>query len=264
MNKCCGNSSLPRYQRSQLYIAHNINMNTKEKVVLGAGACVLTGLICYCAYKYYETRKSIPKETEESELGDDCKSVSDEEAKIPLYESVSDEEAKIPLYDLMDNVLVEGISNLLSTAKNLQEAKIQQEYKPETLSQLEAYVEKQFDEVEVKVCEENDWNINEYTDEVERRQDNNDQEVIRRINMMGDVIKDVLSDRRPKVEFKFDSNLTPESTLILYAWIVLTHGYSYCKELRRAVAKGDDLNMNNEELDKMITKAVDKTRASRR
>jgi len=222
-------------------------MNTKEKIALSTGACVLAGFIGYCIHKYREARKSIPKETEE----DDWKSDSDEEAKISLY-------------DLMDNVLVEGVSSLLLIAKNLEEAKAQCEYSEESLAQLKAYLEQQFTEIEVKQCKENDWNVKDYADEIELRQNNNDQEVIRRINIVEDVIKDVLSDRRPKVEFKLDPNLTPETTLILYAWILLIHGYSTYKELRRAVVNGDNLKMRDEELNAMITEAVDKTRENRR
>lgn len=221
-------------------------MNAWEKVFVGAGACLLAGAVGYCAYKYYKTK------TNES-----SRSKEDENA----WESGSEDGNKIPLLNLMDYVIIDGISYMWRMVDEVQEYRNAYQGSPEIEAQLRESVGKVFGDVEAKTCVENGWDFNDYLAEVEARQEARDSEVLQRIATVDRIIQETLSGKRAQIAFNVDPRFTSEVTSTLYAWITMVHGYTQYKEIRKHIARG---RLVNAELLESVEKDVEKTKSERR
>eukprot|EP00826_Nyctotherus_ovalis_P057403 TRINITY_DN7842_c0_g2_i4.p1 TRINITY_DN7842_c0_g2~~TRINITY_DN7842_c0_g2_i4.p1 ORF type:complete len:222 (+),score=80.01 TRINITY_DN7842_c0_g2_i4:215-880(+) len=221
-------------------------MNTWEKVFVGAGACLLAGAVGYCAYKYYKTKTNEASKNKEDEN---------------VWESGSDDGNKVPLLNLMDYVLIDGISFMWRMVDEVQEYKNTYQSSPEVEAQLRESVGKVFADVEARTCIENGWDFNDYLAEVEARQEAKDPEVLQRIATVDRIIQETLSGRRAQIVFSVDPKFTPEVTSTLFAWITLVHGYTQYKEVRKHIARG---KLVNAELLEIVEKDVEKTKNERR
>jgi len=212
-------------------LTYYYNMETVEKLIIGAGACLLASAVGYCSYKFYKTRA---KDNEDD------------------WESASEEEDKVPLITLMDYALIEGVTLMTRYIEDVDQYKLSH---GSNLGPLRELLEKLFVELEVKICIQNGWDPEEYGYEIDARQQAKDPEVTKRILSIERIIRDTLDSKVPQVDFTFDPKLTPELALTLYRWAIIAQTYDHYKAIRKCVKRGR--NIEQEEYEKMLRDATD-------
>ncbi len=151
-------------------------MKTWQKVAIGAGAfAALTGL-GYCVYKI---TKKPAKAEEKAEKSEKEKREAKEEDK-EVWESISSEESeeeehKAELTDLMDEVLIDSMEFMQKYAEVASQLnKESEEERQKVIPHLRANIQEMVSALERDVCTRRGWDVKEYTQEVQSREDAGD------------------------------------------------------------------------------------------
>ena len=79
--------------------------------------------------------------------------------------------------------------------------------------------------IEEEICKENNWKLSEYFEEINRRVELNDQEIITILQTTNNLINKASSGKKIVVNFEVSPELTKENTLLIYKWTILFNNY---------------------------------------
>jgi len=192
-------------------------MEKLKWVLIGTGI-VAVGGVAYAVYQHL-------KEKKESEIQEPAHYVHDVE---------SNENKPDPI-DIFDEVLVDSMDYVLKFSKMGLQTK-------GTMGQaIKNQLEKTMEEVEKAVCSRNNWDVDEYYAEIERRAKLNDPEILKRTQLVEDILAKVAKGEKPVIEFKKAPELTKRVTLILYKWILISHAYLYYRAVQEELKEKSEI-----------------------
>ena len=199
-------------------------MDRHTKIVIGIGTAVLVGTIGYYAYKLFKSREYAKGE-------------------IPHTSHRIVREERIGLVQLVDEVLIKGLEKLfpfLKSASMIEEQS--EEVKRIMQKKLQREMEEEFYEIEKEICQQYNWDINEYRDQIEQRRNSKEVKIINRLSILTNIFHSIIQAKKPQITFTFNPILTKELTFILYKWTLCSYLYLFYQELHNALSIGRELN----------------------
>eukprot|EP01022_Parablepharisma_sp_SALTPOND_P032437 TRINITY_DN844_c0_g1_i3.p1 TRINITY_DN844_c0_g1~~TRINITY_DN844_c0_g1_i3.p1 ORF type:complete len:499 (+),score=101.15 TRINITY_DN844_c0_g1_i3:167-1663(+) len=233
-------------------------MKTWQKVAIGVGAAALLSGVGYGIYKAMQPKdkavwekavKPPKKKVRTKEVGKD-------------WESTSGEEEETSLIQIMDEILVECMnpfaefsSKVKTKSEEEKKGVVEQlqteseEEKKRVMEQLKLDIKEVVSSVEKAVCKRKGWNVEEYIQEVKALEDENDAEVIKRIDTLDGLIEKVLAGKELSIVFSFDRKLNKSLTLSLYKWILCSYLYLHHRGIHNYLEIHEDIT--SDELTKL-------------
>lgn len=211
-------------------------MKSWHKTILIAGSTVAISLFGCWIYKKLKSKNTVESNDVTDEYND--------ESKVQNF--------KIQLPDLIDEIIIESLEKLCSCMSQV--SKISKERattQTSILRKLSGDIHENIESIEIKVCGSNGWNYNKYKEKAYLETIHGNSEIIKRSNLLEEIVKQLLHGEIPVVNLEFDPKLTKEVTLSLFKRIMMSYLYLYYQKTRKLTEKGESIT--NEQMLSIIS-----------
>jgi hypothetical protein len=196
-------------------------MKSWGKMAIGTGALLLAGTFGYLRLKR-KHKNSCEDDKEYQEATKD----------IP-----------VSLLQLMEEVTIESLEQLYSCTEKVQRLqRLRKSTKDAMLVKLQRSMENSIGKIEEEVCANNNWTLADYIEQIELRKAVNNEEVVKRVNLLNTFVTTILEGKKPEVIFDFDSKLTKSLTIMCYRLILMSHLYTSYRAVHDRLAKDEKID----------------------